>query len=111
MKYQRSFLVAEMLDGQERVPSLAVGDWHIHAAIRRPGLTVSHRSGVGSTDGLRPVQAVRLARALSALPPAPVSDQAFRTLVRSSKKPTKAMRAWLVQARAVVKATLSGTEA
>lgn len=46
------------------VHAIRLGEWYIHRAYGWGALQISHASGIGVTGYLRPVQAVRLLRAL-----------------------------------------------
>lgn len=76
MKYERTMLTLHagyQAEGAS-VQALRVGNWYVHRKFVGDGLIVSHRVGFRVASKLAPVKAVRVLRALQAVPPAPVTD-------------------------------------
>lgn len=112
MKYERTTLALYPGAIISSVQALRVGDWYVHhIPMREIGLTISHRSGLGAVNVYRPTQAVAVLRALQALPPCPVSDDAFRdeahrTIEQDKPLEYAALRDWLVSVKRTIDDTL-----
>lgn len=103
MKHRRSWLHIQRVNGAERARSIALGEWHIHYGVFG-SLSVSHQSGLLARDDLTPLRAVRLARALSALPPAPVAASVMILVAKKQCEKPVELEEWFDELRAALAA-------
>ena len=115
--WRRTTIMLVMYQNEIEQQSISLGQWHVHKPVApnkktrlfdliNPGLCISHSSGILAINRLTPACAVRLLRALQAVPPSPSTRKAWIDITNNNLTPNARQKAWLKQVSKIIKANV-----